>query len=278
MGQRRIEPTTGLVYWTYHDSSRPTIVMIHGFTGDHHGFQYIIPQLSDYHVIVPDLPGFGESQHDPKHDTVDGIAAKTNQFVRSLKLAKAPYLMSHSMGGIIAASMLHQDAKLYHQKTVFLTPASTPIGRLDLRAPGSVLGSLQYFIGKTIPRLGPALVTSKLISRAASRLMMTTKDPALRQRIFQHHIDNFNHLSSIEFYYRLHREIIKTGAIDYAESVKQHDVLVIAGDVDNVTPRPTVEKFARSIGGQLHVIDGVGHLMHYEKPREISVAVREFLY
>ena len=40
----------------------PTILLLHGFPTSSHMFRYLIPALADrYHVIAPDLPGFGFS-------------------------------------------------------------------------------------------------------------------------------------------------------------------------------------------------------------------------
>ncbi|HET8795427.1 MAG TPA: alpha/beta fold hydrolase, partial [Arthrobacter sp.] len=52
-------------YWDYSpaqtDLPHPTVVMLHGFRGDHHGLLKIVELLPQARVIVPDLPGFGES-------------------------------------------------------------------------------------------------------------------------------------------------------------------------------------------------------------------------
>ena len=44
------------------DSSKPTILLLHGFPTSSHMFPNLIPQLAEnYHVIAPDYPGFGAS-------------------------------------------------------------------------------------------------------------------------------------------------------------------------------------------------------------------------
>jgi pimeloyl-ACP methyl ester carboxylesterase len=41
----------------------PTILLLHGFPTSSHMFRNLIPALADrYHVVAPDLPGFGFSQ------------------------------------------------------------------------------------------------------------------------------------------------------------------------------------------------------------------------
>src|SRR5690348_9227937 len=41
---------------------RPAILLLHGFPTSSHMFRELIPALaSDYHIIAPDYPGFGQS-------------------------------------------------------------------------------------------------------------------------------------------------------------------------------------------------------------------------
>ena len=49
-------------YWVYGNEQAPkTIILIHGYRGTHHGLELIAKELNNYKVIVPDLPGFGQS-------------------------------------------------------------------------------------------------------------------------------------------------------------------------------------------------------------------------
>ena len=42
--------------------SRPTVVLLHGYPSSSHMFRDLIPKLAGrYHIIAPDLPGFGYS-------------------------------------------------------------------------------------------------------------------------------------------------------------------------------------------------------------------------
>jgi len=264
-------------YWTYHDPDRPAAIFIHGFTGSHEGFQYIIPKLPNLHVIVPDLPGFGARKLGLDTFTIDELAYTVNGFVSKLNLKEPPFLVSHSMGGLVAASMLHQNPELYAKKTVFVSPVATKVNYLDHRKAGELLGRLQYLVGKSVPKAGPKLVKSRLISRIITALIITTNESELKKVIHDHHFKNLDFISSIDFYYQLHVDINKKGAIDYADSIKRFDVLIVTGDKDNVTPLATEKKFARAVGAQLKVIPNVGHLLHYETPTEVAAAIEGFL-
>ncbi len=81
-----------LFYREAGDSSRPTIVLLHGFPSSSHMFRNLIPKLAEkYHVIAPDYPGFGYSDQPSVTDfayTFDHLAAVTDDLLSSLKLEK----------------------------------------------------------------------------------------------------------------------------------------------------------------------------------------------
>lgn len=267
----------GIRYWTSHETAKKTAVFIHGFTGSHEGFQYIIPKLPWLHCIVPDVPGFGESELHADHQSIDAIALKLNQFVSSLKLKEPPVLISHSMGTLVAASMLEQAPELYDKKTVFISPVATRVGFFDKRKLGELVGRWQYFIGMKVPVAGPKLVKSRLLSRLATKLLLSTKNAELRKAIYGHHFKNLNFISSIELYYRLHREINKRGVADHADSLRTFEAKIIAGDKDAVAPLAGSKHLSELVNASLHTIPGAGHLAHYESPEAIAAALTRFL-
>jgi pimeloyl-ACP methyl ester carboxylesterase len=70
----------------------PTILLLHGFPTSSHMFRDLIPVLAPhYHVIAPDLPGFGFSDApDPSHFryTFDRLAGVMEQFTEALGLSR----------------------------------------------------------------------------------------------------------------------------------------------------------------------------------------------
>lgn len=66
------------------DASRPTVLLLHGFPSASHMFRDLIPELADdFHVVAPDLPGFGESAMPAREDfnyTFDNIGSVIDRF------------------------------------------------------------------------------------------------------------------------------------------------------------------------------------------------------
>jgi abhydrolase domain-containing protein 6 len=79
------------------------LVLVHGFGGDKDNWAMIAPYLTDqYHVIVPDLVGFGDNAR--AHDVPYDIAAQTDRligFLDALGIDRC-HLVGNSMGGWIA--------------------------------------------------------------------------------------------------------------------------------------------------------------------------------
>ena len=83
----------------------PTLVMVHGFTGSKENWYPLARALGGrYRLLIPDLPGWGESERKP--DTVYGFseqAANIDAFIRAVSPDAPVILLGHSMGGGIAA-------------------------------------------------------------------------------------------------------------------------------------------------------------------------------
>ena len=82
----------------------PTLVLVHGYTGGKENWYRVCARLGRrYRLVVPDLPGWGDSQRRAGADY--GFAAQADNVAAFLRhLGGAPVvLVGHSMGGGIAA-------------------------------------------------------------------------------------------------------------------------------------------------------------------------------
>jgi pimeloyl-ACP methyl ester carboxylesterase len=273
----RLKGDTTVHYWNHHPKKKPTIVFVHGFTGSHDGFQYLVPLLKDYHLIIPDLPGFGISPITADSWTLDGLGRMLADFIEALNLPESPFIVAHSMGTLVATSALRQRPSISNKRLVLISPIPTSIRRLESRSAGKIAGQLQYNIAQHLPVFGKAFTRSKMVSRIGTKLVITTKDRALKKKIYQHHFDNLDHISSVALYNTLFREINRTGIIDFADYLASFEILIINGSHDRVTPLSEQKKLARALGAKLYVIPKVGHLAHYETPSRLAEELTNFL-
>ena len=90
--------------WSYYEGGDgPTIVLLHGFASSKEVWLPVAKLLTPhFHLIIPDLPGWGESSRntDASYD-IDAQASRLDAFVQALRLQRF-VLVGHSMGGAIA--------------------------------------------------------------------------------------------------------------------------------------------------------------------------------
>jgi pimeloyl-ACP methyl ester carboxylesterase len=81
-----------LFYREAGDPKAPAVLLLHGFPTSSHMFRNLIPQLAgQYHVVAPDLPGFGFSDAPDRQSfsyTFDHLAEVMGEFIEQIGLTK----------------------------------------------------------------------------------------------------------------------------------------------------------------------------------------------
>lgn len=255
--------------------SQRALIMIHGFRGTHHGLALIAEALGDVQTIIPDLPGFGEG--DMLHDyDLDSYVEWLHGFVHSQKLSKKPDLLGHSFGSIVCAAYAAK-----YPATIRRLILVNPIGAPALEGPRGILSKLAvvyYWIGKHLPaRLGRAWLSSWASVMLMSVVMAKTKSKTLRRYIHRQHLTHFSSFDSPKSVYDGFVTSVSHSVRDTAKDISL-PTLLIAGDKDDITP---LEKQHELVGlfpdAEFVVLKDVGHLTHYEKPKEVARAVQAFI-
>lgn len=264
-------------YWVYNEDKPQTIVMIHGFRGTHHGLHDIIRALPEYRIIIPDLPGFGDStpMNDEPHD-ISGYTKFVTQFVHHMHFKEKPALLGHSFGSIIAASVAASSPELFN-KLILINAIASPA----LKGPrkiGSLGAKVYYRLGASLPeRAGRALLSSRSMVKLTSMLLTKTKDKALQADIHRHHLRHFSSFQTRQALLEAFNASIEHTATDFATTI-HIPTLLIAGAADDIAPlkgQLTLEQLLPE--ARLVVIQQVGHLIHREAPKEAAEAIIDFL-
>src|ERR1700749_3914062 len=92
----------------------PTILLLHGFPTSSHMFRDLIPLLADrFHLVPPDLPGFGQSDmpdHTKFQYSFDNIARKIERFPEVIGLKKfAIYVFDYGAPTGLCLALRHPE-------------------------------------------------------------------------------------------------------------------------------------------------------------------------
>ncbi|MFN8086179.1 MAG: alpha/beta hydrolase [Microbacterium sp.] len=275
--RRTVELSRGTTaYWEYGDAdaSTETLLVVHGYRGDHHGLEPVIAFLEGVRVISPDLPGFGETP------PLDGVAHDIEAYADWLAefaaaVAPGASVLGHSFGSIVVAAAV--AGGLDTPRVILVNPIGAPA----LEGPRGILTRLAvfyYWAGAKLPRpLGDALLRNRLIVRVMSVSMAKTRDPRLRAFIHDQHDAYFSLFGDRDV---LHEGFVASVSNDvrrFAPGIAQ-PTLLIAAEKDDITPieaeRHLQTLFPRA---ELVEIPDVGHLIHYETPQQAAAAIRRFL-
>ena len=271
-------------YWDYGDpDAATTLVLVHGFRGDHHGLEPVVAQLGGLRLISPDLPGFGDStpMTDAPHD-IDGYGRWLQGFVAGLELAAGArvVLLGHSFGSIVVAGSLAASAAAGSPRPDAVVLVN-PIGQPALEGPRGLftrLAIFYYWLAAVLPeRLGFALLRNRLIVRVMSVAMAKTRDASLRRWIHDQHDRFFSAFSDRRVVLEAFRASVSHDVSEYAARVPERTLLV-AAEKDDITPIAAEYRLQTLFPqAELVVIPDVGHLIHYETPVTAADAIRRFL-
>jgi pimeloyl-ACP methyl ester carboxylesterase len=262
-------------YWSSHDDKLPVIIMVHGFRGTHHGLDKIVKNLPRFRVIVPDLPGFGETQPYKKH-SVEDYVTWLEQFIAKLGLSEQPILLGHSFGSIIAS---HFAA--VHPQTIQKLILVNPIGYPALKGPQAILTQgaiLYYWFGRKLPgKYSKHWLSSPLFVDTMSRVMTKSKDKKMKEFVKEQHRQYFSSFVSSTVVAQSFRASVSHDVREVAPSLTV-PTLLVAGEQDDITSVDKQKELHKLIkGSDLHIIPNVGHLIHYETAGSAAQIIQDWI-
>lgn len=262
-------------YWVYGpDDAELTVLAVHGFRGEHHGLEPVVAHLPGVRVIMPDLPGFGETPPLPGrvHD-IEAYAQWLREF--AAEVAPGAVILGHSFGSIVASAAV--AGGLETPRLILVNPIGAPA----LEGPKAVmtrLAMLYYALGARLPEpVGTELLRNRVIVRAMSIAMAKTRDPELRRFVHDQHDTYFSRFSDRDVLSQAFRTSVSHDVREFAPRIAV-PTLLVAAQRDDITPIEAERALAPLFSdAELIEIAHVGHLIHYETPAEAAGAIRRFL-
>lgn len=247
--------TNGLYYFLHQgdDSATPPLLLIHGAGGSHLHWAPEIRRLNGFKVVALDLPGHGKSEGIGLQSVNDYVEA-VQDFMDAMDLPAA-VIVGHSMGSAIALQ-LALDAPDHVLALVMVSGGSS------LRVNPSILENAAN--PATFPLAVKAIndwafgaeCDPRLRELAAQRMQKETRPTVLYADFLA--CNDFN-------------------ASEQLEKVK-NPTLILCGTDDKMTPLRHSHALHEAIAGsELVEIEGAGHMVALEKPRQVAEALEDFI-
>ena len=111
------------IQWAYSEggpTGKPTLLLVHGLAGSRDNWNRLARYLTPYyHVIIPDLPGQGDSKAPNDFDySIPNLTEKLRRFAEAIQIDKNLNVAGHSMGGAVA--LLYAAQYPVDTKSLFL--------------------------------------------------------------------------------------------------------------------------------------------------------------
>lgn len=250
-------------------SKRQAVIFVHGLRGDSHGLLDIANELPQdrYEAITLDLPGYGNN---PALDnsTTDSYADWLHKYIEEKKI-RNPIIVGHSMGSIIASAYLSKYPDDTSSKAVFLSPIfrSGPKRLKNKITCVLVTGGLKLLV----PKLRYKLLKSHFVSFSISHTL--TCDRSKQKYIDEQHYkysENFASAASL-------MRDMKLSMRKQTVIPDKKKLLFCVGDRDRVTDVKIVRETAKKHQIEYVEIADTGHLINYERPKEIANAIVSFI-
>jgi pimeloyl-ACP methyl ester carboxylesterase len=137
----------------------PGAVLVHGTAAHAHWWDHIGPQLpAGLRVVAPDLSGHGDSDRREQY-SLDRWAEEVAAVAADGEIAGAPFIMGHSLGGIIAI----RAAARYGAALAGIVVIDTPLFEAPPRAQDTVMGTAAFGADRTYPSREAALARFRLV-------------------------------------------------------------------------------------------------------------------
>jgi pimeloyl-ACP methyl ester carboxylesterase len=259
-------------------ATAPNLLLLHGFPTSSHMFRNLIPALADrYHVVAPDLPGFGFSDapdHKSFRYTFENLAKVIDNFTQSIGLQRyAIYVFDYGAPVGLRLALAHteritaiitQNGNAYEEG---LSEGWNPIQKYWKEPNEANRAALREFLKPEATKwqYTHGVQDASLVAPEAyeldSALLARPGNDEIQLDLFLDYASNVALYPKFQEYFR----------------AKQPPLLAVWGKGDPFFLPPGAEAFKRDIPpAEVHFYD-TGHFALETHYLEIAEAMREFL-
>lgn len=257
-------------YWDSADSTKPTLLLIHGFGAStkYQWYKQVKLLSRKYRVIAPNLNYFGRTVPDSANYTVAGQVATLETLLDHLKIDSC-VVMGVSYGGLIGAELAHHTNKTITEMILFDTPTK-------FADSSDIQKVTDYFQTPSIEEL---FVPSEASGLNKLLFLATGKEREIPSAF----LTEF-HEKSYAYNLEDKRKLIKALLDDMAKFQNREysfemPILLIWGEDDKVVPLETGVRLKAYFGenASLKVIKNAAHMPNMTHKRDFNMYVEIFL-
>lgn len=253
-----------LVYAENNNLTAEPLLLIHGFGGNKDNFTRIADELEDYHLIIPDLLGFGESSKPMSADyRSQAQATRLHELLQAKGLASNIHIGGNSMGGAISVAYAAKYPK--DVKSLWLVDSA---GFWSAGVPKSLEGA-------TLEN-NPLLINSKedfykmydFVMYKPPYLPKSVKAVFAQERINNKELDA-----------KILEQIVTDSVEERAQIIAYYKIptLVVWGNKDQVIKPETVNVIKDIIPqAQVIMMEGIGHVPMIEAVEQTAEDYKKF--
>ncbi len=237
------------------------VLILHGLFGFSDNWQTIAKGLADQHLVVtPDLRNHGRSPHLPTH-TYPEMAEDLRVFMEEKWMFHAA-VVGHSMGGKVAMQLALTHPDMVEKLVVVdMEPGQADDNHTDI---------IEALLG---------LDLSKMTQRSEADAYLSERISDFGTRQFL--LKNITREDDGTFTWKMNLPVLWEHYQDILAAVKgepfQKPTLFIRGSRSNYVKDSEWEKIKLLFpNAELVTIEGAGHLVHADKPKELLEVLRAF--
>jgi magnesium chelatase accessory protein len=247
---------------------RPVILLLHGAGGSSHSFRHLIPELTAYRLIVPDLPGQGLTRTRPgARFGLDPMSHDIAALCAAIDVTPT-WIIGHSAGAAIA---LHLAESMPVKGVVGINAA---LGKFDGAA------------GVLFPLLARALAALPLVPQAVSALW---GNPSTVNRLLASTGSQIEPAGRAQYLALVRRSAHVNGTLGMMAAWQLDGllsrlpqlatpVLLLAAEDDGSVPARISKDAAKRIqNAELGILPDGGHLVHEVDAPKVAARIRTFL-